>query len=69
MEEYGYGKPRLLTNIFVKLDTLDVRIAGVVVPDLPHHVTQHGNRREPVIFDSFGTVAVIPCILLFILYF
>ena len=24
------------------------RIARVVVPDLPHHVTQRGNRREPV---------------------
>jgi len=26
------------------------RIARVVVPDLPHHVTQRGNRREPVFF-------------------
>ena len=24
------------------------RIARYVVPDLPHHVTQHGNRRERV---------------------
>jgi REP element-mobilizing transposase RayT len=24
------------------------RIARVVVPGLPHHLTQRGNRREPV---------------------
>ena len=28
------------------------RIARVVVPDLPHHVTQRGNRREPVFFEE-----------------
>jgi putative transposase len=28
------------------------RIACVVVPDLPHHVTQRGNRREPVFFEA-----------------
>jgi hypothetical protein len=28
------------------------RIARVVVPDLPHHVTQRGNRREPVFFAA-----------------
>ena len=27
-------------------------IARVVVPDLPHHVTQRGNRREPVFFEA-----------------
>lgn len=26
------------------------RIARVVVPDVPHHVTQRGNRREPIFF-------------------
>ena len=26
------------------------RIARVVVPGLPHHVTQRGNRRQPVFF-------------------
>ncbi|HEY3812906.1 MAG TPA: transposase [Caulobacteraceae bacterium] len=26
------------------------RLARVVVPDLPHHVTQRGNRREPIFF-------------------
>jgi putative transposase len=28
------------------------RIARVVVPDLPHLVTQRGNRREPVFFEA-----------------
>jgi hypothetical protein len=28
------------------------RLARVVVPDLPHHVTQRGNRREPVFFED-----------------
>ena len=28
------------------------RIARVVVPGLPHHVTQRGNRREPVFFGA-----------------
>ena len=28
------------------------RIARVVVPDLPHHFTQRGNRREPVFFEA-----------------
>jgi putative transposase len=30
------------------------RIALVVVPGLPHHVTQRGNRREPVFFEADG---------------
>jgi putative transposase len=28
------------------------RMARVVVPGLPHHVTQRGNRREPVFFGA-----------------
>jgi putative transposase len=28
------------------------RVARVVVPGLPHHVTQRGNRREPVFFEA-----------------
>lgn len=28
------------------------RIARIVVPGIPHHVTQRGNRREPVFFDD-----------------
>ena len=28
------------------------RIAHVVVPNLPHHVTQRGNRREPIFFEE-----------------
>ncbi len=26
------------------------RLARVVVPGLPHHLTQRGNRRQPVFF-------------------
>jgi len=28
------------------------RLARVIVPDLPHHVTQRGNRREPIFFED-----------------
>jgi hypothetical protein len=28
------------------------RITRVVVPGLPHHITQRGNRREPVFFEG-----------------
>jgi putative transposase len=28
------------------------RFARVVVPGLPHHVTQRGNRREPIFFEN-----------------
>jgi putative transposase len=28
------------------------RIARLVVPNVPHHVTQRGNRREPVFFED-----------------
>ena len=28
------------------------RIARIVVPVLPHHVTQRGNRRDPVWFEA-----------------
>ncbi len=28
------------------------RIARVIVPGVPHHVTQRGNRREPVFFED-----------------
>jgi putative transposase len=28
------------------------RIARVVVPDAPHHVTQRGNRKEPTFFED-----------------
>ena len=28
------------------------RLARVVIPGLPHHVTQRGNRREPVFFEE-----------------
>jgi putative transposase len=28
------------------------RLARIVVPDLPHHVTARGNRREPIFFET-----------------
>jgi putative transposase len=28
------------------------RRARTVVPDCPHHVTQRGNRREPIFFET-----------------
>ena len=28
------------------------RIARVVIPDVPHHVTQRCNRRQPVFFND-----------------
>ena len=28
------------------------RFARVVVPGIPHHVTQRGNRREPIFFEN-----------------
>ena len=28
------------------------RMARLVVPNYPHHVTQHGNRRQPVFFTG-----------------
>jgi len=27
------------------------RMARMVMPDVPHHVTQRGNRREDVFFE------------------
>jgi putative transposase len=27
------------------------RLARIVVPGLPHHVTQRGNRREPIFLE------------------
>ena len=28
------------------------RLARIVVPNVPHHVTQRGNRREPIFFED-----------------
>ena len=28
------------------------RLARVVAPDVPHHITHRGNRREPVFFTA-----------------
>ena len=35
-----------------KGDDGTARLARVLVPGLPHHVTQRGNRREPVFFGA-----------------
>jgi len=35
------------------------RIARVVVPGVPHHVTQRGNRRQPVFFRG-GGLSLVP---------
>jgi putative transposase len=31
---------------------LMTRLARMVVSGLPHHVTQRGNRREPIFFED-----------------
>jgi putative transposase len=50
---WNYGD----THVFTKLRHRDKRrcmsrIARIVVPGLPHHVTQRGNRGERVFFDD-----------------
>jgi putative transposase len=37
------------------------RIARFVVPGLPHHVTQRGNRRERVFFGDDDTRSTAIC--------
>jgi hypothetical protein len=48
-EERPKPHPLLLSscNIF-----LMARLARIVVPGLPHHVTARGNWREPIFFES-----------------
>jgi putative transposase len=29
-----------------------VRLARLVIPGMPHHVTQRGNRRQPTFFND-----------------
>jgi putative transposase len=38
------------------------RLALVVVPGLPHHVTQRGNHREPVFFNDGDDAAYLDLI-------
>ena len=38
------------------------RLARVVIPDLPHHVTQRGNRRERVFFEDADYAAYLDLI-------
>ena len=35
----------------LSLPTSMPRIARIIVPGLAHHVTQRGNRREPIFFE------------------
>ena len=28
------------------------RLARVIIPGIPHHVTQRGNHREPIFFET-----------------
>ena len=44
---YRLTCPRIRPNI-----RRMARIARVVAPGIPHHVTQRGNRRQPVFFDD-----------------
>jgi hypothetical protein len=39
------------TRASVKLPSV-ARLARIVIPDVPHHVTQRGNRRQPVLFGE-----------------
>src|SRR5262245_8130602 len=38
------------------------RIARPVAPGVPHHVTQRGNRREPVFFSDSDRAAYLACL-------
>jgi putative transposase len=35
------------------------RLARVVVPDVPHHVTQRGNRRQTTFFNDADYAAYV----------
>ena len=42
-----------LSKLPQKIESLKLaRIARLVVPDVPHHITQRGNRRGPVFFED-----------------
>jgi len=41
--------PHTFTSCY---DARMARLARVIVPDCPHHVTQRGNRREPIFFED-----------------
>lgn len=40
-----------LLNTLIRILSLMVRIARLVVPGLPHHFTQRGNGRAQVFFE------------------
>jgi hypothetical protein len=43
---------RLLRDSGRDKNSCMTRIARIVVPDCPHHVTARGNRREPLFFED-----------------
>jgi putative transposase len=45
------GDSKVTVTDFLE-DVLMPRAARVVVPGVPHHVTQRGNRREPIFFED-----------------
>ena len=43
----------LFPSVLVRVKfVLMTRLASMVVSGLPHHVTQRGNRREPIFFED-----------------
>ncbi len=48
-----YGDTPVFTQyVMVGISTRMTRIARIVLPGAPHHVTQRGNRRERVFFSD-----------------
>ncbi len=55
---YLWGNPGTLTYLSLTGTRLSgtfqhmARFARIVIPDMPHHVTQRGNRRQEVFFSD-----------------
>lgn len=41
-----------LCSSYYQAEPRMARLARIVVPGLAHHVTQRGNRREPIFFEA-----------------
>jgi hypothetical protein len=50
--EYREGAMFPLCSDHAKPTYVMARLARIVVPGLPHHVTARGNRREPIFFED-----------------
>lgn len=55
--DHGHPNFRVKMVTILSLVTLDsmaaiARLARVIVPGFPHHVTQRGNRRQPIFFED-----------------